>query len=181
MMTGQRRPLDFGELDEFTPRSKPATPAAVERKAVDQAAAFPSRERPDDFADEHQGPGRHAHALPPARKKRAIPARRVLGNPHGRLRGKGRSRGLIHSHERAGELCPQDRRRTPLKQSILLDIAALLIPTLAELDEMALRIPWHDLILSEPLAPLPFQIVHIPRRRGRPGLVIDFGVKRSFP
>ena len=36
MMTGQRRSLDFGELDKFTPRPKPAAPAAVERKAVDQ-------------------------------------------------------------------------------------------------------------------------------------------------
>jgi hypothetical protein len=48
MMTGQRRSLDFAELDEFTPRQKPAAPAAVERKAIDQAAAFPSRERADD-------------------------------------------------------------------------------------------------------------------------------------
>ena len=48
MMTGQRRSLDFGELEEFTPRPKPAAPAAVERKAVDQLAAFPSREHPDD-------------------------------------------------------------------------------------------------------------------------------------
>ena len=48
MTNGQRRPLEFGDLDEFTPRQKPAMPAAVERKAVDQAAAFPSRERADD-------------------------------------------------------------------------------------------------------------------------------------
>ena len=48
MTNGQRRPLDFGELDEFTPRQKAAMPAAVERKAVDQVAAFPSRERADD-------------------------------------------------------------------------------------------------------------------------------------
>ncbi len=48
MMTGQRRSLDFGELDGFTPRPKPTAPAAAERKAVDQAAAFPSRERADD-------------------------------------------------------------------------------------------------------------------------------------
>jgi hypothetical protein len=47
-MTGQRHSLDFGELDEFTPRPKPAAPAETERKAVDQAAAFPSRERADD-------------------------------------------------------------------------------------------------------------------------------------
>ena len=49
MMTGERRSLDFGELDEFTPRPKPTAPAAAERKAVDQATAFPSRERPDDL------------------------------------------------------------------------------------------------------------------------------------
>ncbi len=48
MMTGQRRSLDFGDLDEFTPRPKLTAPAAAERQAVDQAAAFPSRERADD-------------------------------------------------------------------------------------------------------------------------------------
>ena len=48
MMTEQRRSLDFGELDEFTPRPKPAAPAEAERRAVDQATAFPSRERSYD-------------------------------------------------------------------------------------------------------------------------------------
>jgi hypothetical protein len=48
-MTGERRSLDFNDLDEFTPRQPAATPPAAEqRKAVDQAAAFPSRERSDE-------------------------------------------------------------------------------------------------------------------------------------
>lgn len=51
-MTTERKPLDFGNLDEFEPRpAKPekarATPAA-EKKAVDQVAAFPSRESSDE-------------------------------------------------------------------------------------------------------------------------------------
>jgi hypothetical protein len=43
-----RQSLNFDDLDEFTPRTPTPAPAADVRKAVDQTAAFPSRERPDD-------------------------------------------------------------------------------------------------------------------------------------
>jgi len=46
-MSGERKNLDFGNLDEFEPRQKTA-PLPVERKAVDQVTAFPSRERDDE-------------------------------------------------------------------------------------------------------------------------------------
>jgi CHAD domain-containing protein len=47
MISGERKTLDFGSLDEFEPRQK-TTPLPLERKAVDQATAFPSREREDE-------------------------------------------------------------------------------------------------------------------------------------
>lgn len=51
-MTTERKPLDFGDLDDFDTRPKaapqPAESRAAERKAVDQMAAFPSRERSDE-------------------------------------------------------------------------------------------------------------------------------------
>jgi hypothetical protein len=47
-MAGERKTLDFEGLDDFAPRSPVATPPQAERKAVDQVAAFPSRERPDE-------------------------------------------------------------------------------------------------------------------------------------
>lgn len=48
-MTGERRTLDFGDLDEFTPRPKPEPLTQdIERKAIDRTSAFPSRERAED-------------------------------------------------------------------------------------------------------------------------------------
>lgn len=49
-MTTERKPLDFGDLDDFQPRAKDekSKPKDAERKAIDQVAAFPSRERDDD-------------------------------------------------------------------------------------------------------------------------------------
>lgn len=47
-MTGDRKSLDFDALDEFQPRPKPTAPRSGERKAIDKAADFPSREQPDD-------------------------------------------------------------------------------------------------------------------------------------
>jgi hypothetical protein len=48
-MTGERRTLDFGDLDEFAPRPKAQHPTQViERKAIDQHSTFPSRERAED-------------------------------------------------------------------------------------------------------------------------------------
>ena len=47
MTSGERKILDFGDLDEFEPRQKTAS-LPLERKAVDHAAAFPSRERDDE-------------------------------------------------------------------------------------------------------------------------------------
>lgn len=49
-MTTERKPLDFGDLDEFQPRPKNerAKPQEAERKAIDQVAGFPSREREDE-------------------------------------------------------------------------------------------------------------------------------------
>lgn len=54
-MTSERKPIDFGnlgDLDEFEPKpTKPekgrASPAAA-KKAIDQVAAFPSRETSDE-------------------------------------------------------------------------------------------------------------------------------------
>jgi hypothetical protein len=46
-MAGERKTLDFEGLDDFAPRAPAAAPQA-ERKAVDQVATFPSRERPDE-------------------------------------------------------------------------------------------------------------------------------------
>jgi hypothetical protein len=47
-MTGERKSLEFDALDDFQPRPASAAPRRQDRKAVDRAAAFPSRETPDD-------------------------------------------------------------------------------------------------------------------------------------
>ncbi|RZF63478.1 hypothetical protein EWE75_15640 [Sphingomonas populi] len=51
-MNTERKPIDFGGLDDFDtrPKATPQTPETkvAERKAVDQMAGFPSRERSDE-------------------------------------------------------------------------------------------------------------------------------------
>ena len=51
-MSTERKPLDFGDLDEFEPRpaapQKARTKPAADKKAVDEIAAFPSRESSDE-------------------------------------------------------------------------------------------------------------------------------------
>lgn len=47
-MNTERKSLNLGELEEFSPRTKAPVSLKVSLKAVDDIAAFPSRERLDD-------------------------------------------------------------------------------------------------------------------------------------
>ncbi len=47
-MTGERKSLDFDALEDFQPRPGRSATRPDDRKAIDRAAAFPSRETPDD-------------------------------------------------------------------------------------------------------------------------------------
>jgi len=47
-MSDSRKSLDFDDLNDFLPRSKPATSPPAVHKAVDRVAAFPSREADED-------------------------------------------------------------------------------------------------------------------------------------
>jgi len=47
-MNGERKSLDFGDLEEFVPRPKSTLPTEVDLKSIDNQAAFPSREREDE-------------------------------------------------------------------------------------------------------------------------------------
>ncbi|WP_336294016.1 hypothetical protein [Bartonella sp. CB169] len=44
----ERKPLDFADLDDFKPRKARSPIKATERKEIDRAVAFPSREQLDE-------------------------------------------------------------------------------------------------------------------------------------
>ncbi|WP_375612421.1 MULTISPECIES: hypothetical protein [unclassified Bartonella] len=44
-MSTERKPLNFSELDDFKPRQTQSSLNIVQRKEIDKAAAFPSREQ----------------------------------------------------------------------------------------------------------------------------------------
>ncbi|CAN7667567.1 hypothetical protein LJR030_002884 [Rhizobium sp. LjRoot30] len=47
-MSDSRKNLDFGGLDDFQPRPKPAANPPAVHKAVDKVSSFPSRETDED-------------------------------------------------------------------------------------------------------------------------------------
>lgn len=47
-MSDSRKNLDFGGLDDFQPRPKPASNPPAVHKAVDKVSSFPSREVDED-------------------------------------------------------------------------------------------------------------------------------------
>ena len=70
-MNTERKSLNLGELEEFSPRTKVPLHPKSSSKAVDNAAAFPSRERLDDAQINIKAPNaiiRHFRQL--ARKER---------------------------------------------------------------------------------------------------------------
>ncbi|WP_273783773.1 MULTISPECIES: hypothetical protein [unclassified Bartonella] len=44
-MSTERKPLNFSELDDFKPRQTQSSLNIVQRKEIDKAATFPSREQ----------------------------------------------------------------------------------------------------------------------------------------
>ncbi|WP_390264810.1 hypothetical protein [Halodurantibacterium flavum] len=74
MMAGERKPLDFGSLDDFDTPKRSKIEAEVfapldTKKAVDQASAFPSRERPDDAQINIKAPAAVLHRFRSMAKK----------------------------------------------------------------------------------------------------------------
>ncbi|CAK00490.1 hypothetical protein [Bartonella tribocorum] len=47
-MSTERKPLNFSELDDFKPRQAKSALNTVERKEIDKAVTFPSREQSDE-------------------------------------------------------------------------------------------------------------------------------------
>ncbi|GAA4664409.1 hypothetical protein [Bartonella pachyuromydis] len=47
-MNEERKPLDFSALDDFQPRKSVSSLQTINRKEIDKAAAFPSREQLDE-------------------------------------------------------------------------------------------------------------------------------------
>ncbi|WP_273758930.1 hypothetical protein [Bartonella sp. AU55XJBT] len=47
-MSTERKPLNFSDLEDFKPRQAKSTFSTVERKEIDRAVTFPSREQSDE-------------------------------------------------------------------------------------------------------------------------------------
>nr|WP_015060447.1 hypothetical protein [Bartonella sp. TT0105]ADN97100.1 hypothetical protein [Bartonella sp. TT0105] len=47
-MSTERKPLNFSELNDFKPRQAKSSFNTVERKEIDRATTFPSREQSDE-------------------------------------------------------------------------------------------------------------------------------------
>ncbi|GAA5109665.1 MULTISPECIES: hypothetical protein [Bartonella] len=47
-MSTERKPLNFSELEDFKPRQAKSSSNIVERKELDRAITFPSREQSDE-------------------------------------------------------------------------------------------------------------------------------------
>lgn len=73
-MTGGRKPLDFGSLDDFDNPKPSRIETEVfapvdEKKAVDRVSAFPSRERSDDAQINIRAPSDVLHRFRAMAKK----------------------------------------------------------------------------------------------------------------